>query len=143
MFTHKLVPLTFVPMCISLLDKNPIFPHIDEHFDLRRFPSNWLFVRFQLINQLKDEWNLYLLFSQIDRFAKHPKMLPKTAGDVELQLGAGQVAENGLDLLQDGHVVFLPRLLDVVVAAGRRLVVIWTFRLAVFTAEVLVVVSAS
>ena len=62
-----------------------------------------------------------LLFPQVDRLALHAEMLPETPGDVKLQLGRRQVAENGLDLLQDRHVVRLPRLLEIITIGCRSI----------------------
>ena len=47
----------------------------------------------------------FLLLPQIHRFPLHPEVFPEAPGHVKLQLGPRQVAEDGLDLLEDGHVV--------------------------------------
>jgi hypothetical protein len=51
-------------------------------------------------------------------------MLPEASRHVQLQLRTGKVPEDGLNLLQDGHVVLLSGLLEAVVAAVGRLVVV-------------------
>ena len=60
------------------------------------------------VDERHEELHGVLLLPQVDRLSQHLEVAPEALWDVVLQLRGGQVAEDGLHLLQDSQVVVAP-----------------------------------